>query len=89
MDERLTALLGGTHQGVLTTIKRDGRPQLSNVGYTYDPERAKHEPLGRFLRRISTAKFEPATGPATLCAVAVALSLAVRRPDVTAATTSR
>jgi len=32
---------------------------------------AKHEPLGRFLRRISSAKFEPATGPATLCAIAV------------------
>jgi calcineurin-like phosphoesterase len=30
----------------------------------------KEEPLGRFLRRISTAKFEAATGPATLCAVA-------------------
>jgi PPOX class probable F420-dependent enzyme len=24
--------------GVLATIKRDGRPQLSNVGYAYDPE---------------------------------------------------
>jgi len=32
---------------------------------------AKHEPLGRFLRRIPIAKFEPANGPATLCAVAV------------------
>ncbi|HKA74617.1 MAG TPA: YmdB family metallophosphoesterase, partial [Xanthobacteraceae bacterium] len=31
----------------------------------------KHEPLARFLRRIASAKFEPATGPATLCAVAV------------------
>jgi PPOX class probable F420-dependent enzyme len=25
--------------GVLTTIKSDGRPQLSNVGYSYDPEK--------------------------------------------------
>ena len=24
--------------GVLATVKRDGRPQLSNVGYAYDPE---------------------------------------------------
>jgi PPOX class probable F420-dependent enzyme len=24
--------------GVLTTIKSDGRPQVSNVGYSYDPE---------------------------------------------------
>jgi calcineurin-like phosphoesterase len=32
---------------------------------------AKDEPLQRFLRRISSARFEPANGPATLCAVAV------------------
>ncbi len=35
MEERLLALLGERHQGVLTTLKRDGRPQLSNVSYTY------------------------------------------------------
>lgn len=35
MEERLFALLGERHQGVLTTLKRDGRPQLSNVGYTF------------------------------------------------------
>jgi hypothetical protein len=29
------------------------------------------EPLTRFLRKIPSARFEPATGPATLCAVAV------------------
>ena len=39
MEDRLLALLAGSHSGVLTTLKRDGRPQLSNVGYTYDPER--------------------------------------------------
>jgi 2',3'-cyclic-nucleotide 2'-phosphodiesterase len=32
---------------------------------------AKDEPLTRFLRKIPSARFEPATGPATLCAVAV------------------
>jgi PPOX class probable F420-dependent enzyme len=26
------------HQGVLTTIKRDGRPQLSNIAYTVDDD---------------------------------------------------
>ena len=31
----------------------------------------KDEPIGRFLRRISTSKFEAANGPATLCGVAV------------------
>lgn len=32
----LLELVGGAHRGVLATIKRDGRPQLSNVDYTYD-----------------------------------------------------
>ena len=31
----------------------------------------KDEPLTRFLRKIPGAKFEPATGAATLCAIAV------------------
>lgn len=39
MEDRLLALLGGTDRGVLTTIRRNGRPQLSNVGYTFDPSR--------------------------------------------------
>jgi PPOX class probable F420-dependent enzyme len=38
MEQQLLALLAGSHSGVLTTIKRDGRPQLSNVGYTFDPD---------------------------------------------------
>ncbi len=36
-DQPLEALLTSSHNGVLTTIKRDGRPQLSNVTYLYDP----------------------------------------------------
>jgi PPOX class probable F420-dependent enzyme len=35
MEDRLLDLLSGAHGGVLTTIKRDGRPQLSNVGYAF------------------------------------------------------
>lgn len=31
------ALFGAGPRGVLVTLKRDGRPQLSNVGYLYDP----------------------------------------------------
>ena len=31
----------------------------------------KDEPLSRFLRRIPPSKFEAATGPATLCGLAV------------------
>ncbi|CAN5328048.1 PPOX class F420-dependent oxidoreductase [soil metagenome] len=32
----LWSLFGAGPRGVLGTLKRDGRPQLSNVGYTYD-----------------------------------------------------
>jgi PPOX class probable F420-dependent enzyme len=35
-DPRLLAFVAGRHWGVLATLKRDGRPQLSNVGYAYD-----------------------------------------------------
>ena len=31
----------------------------------------KDEPLTRFLRKIASARFEPALGAATLCALAV------------------
>jgi PPOX class probable F420-dependent enzyme len=36
-DDKLLALIGGNSLGVLATIKRDGRPQLSNVSYYFDP----------------------------------------------------
>lgn len=36
--ERLLRLLSEGHGGVLVTLKRDGRPQLSNVSHAYDPE---------------------------------------------------
>lgn len=36
--EALLSLLAARHHGVLATLKRDGRPQLSNVVYAYDPE---------------------------------------------------
>ncbi len=34
----LLALLSEGHGGVLVTLKRDGRPQLSNVGHAYYPD---------------------------------------------------
>ncbi|GAA3827254.1 PPOX class F420-dependent oxidoreductase [Streptomyces chiangmaiensis] len=34
----LLALLSESHGGVLVTLKRDGRPQLSNVTHAYDPD---------------------------------------------------
>lgn len=35
-DDKLLALLAGNSLGVLATLKRDGRPQLSNVSYFFD-----------------------------------------------------
>ncbi|HEV7419086.1 MAG TPA: PPOX class F420-dependent oxidoreductase [Mycobacterium sp.] len=36
-DDKLLALISGNSLGVLATVKRDGRPQLSNVSYYFDP----------------------------------------------------
>ena len=38
MNERHLGFVAGRRWGVLTTLKGDGRPQLSNVGYAYDQE---------------------------------------------------
>jgi hypothetical protein len=72
------SLVVGTHTHAPTAdhqILPGGTAFISDVGMTGDYDSvigmAKHEPLGRFLRRIPSAKFEPANGPATLCAVAV------------------
>jgi PPOX class probable F420-dependent enzyme len=37
IEDKLLALLSATENGILVTIKKDGRPQLSNVTYGYDP----------------------------------------------------
>ncbi|MGW0911229.1 PPOX class F420-dependent oxidoreductase [Streptomyces sp. NPDC002784] len=37
-EEALLSLLSEGHGGVLVTLKRDGRPQLSNVTHAYDPD---------------------------------------------------
>ncbi len=38
VDPDLSAFVAERNLGSLATIKRDGRPQLSNVSYTYDAE---------------------------------------------------
>ena len=38
-DDKLLALIADNSLGVLATIKRDGRPQLSHVTYHLDPQR--------------------------------------------------
>ena len=37
-DPRMLAFVAENRWGVLATIKSDGRPQVSNVGYSYDPD---------------------------------------------------
>jgi hypothetical protein len=72
------SLVVGTHTHVPTADLRvlpGGTAFMTDVGMTGDFDSvigmAKDEPLQRFLRKISSARFEPASGPATLCAVAV------------------
>ena len=72
------SLVVGTHTHVPTADHRilpGGTAFVSDVGMTGDYNSiigmAKEEPLGRFVRRIPSGKFEPAMGPATLCAIAV------------------
>jgi metallophosphoesterase (TIGR00282 family) len=72
------SLVVGTHTHAPTAdhqVLPGGTAFVSDVGMTGDYNSvigmAKGEPLTRFLRRIPTQKFEPANGPATLCALAV------------------
>jgi PPOX class probable F420-dependent enzyme len=37
-DPRMLAFVAENRWGVLATIKSDGRPQVSNVGYSYDAD---------------------------------------------------
>ena len=77
VDGRVS-LVVGTHTHVPTADHRilpAGTAFISDVGMTGDFESVigmhRDEPVSRFLRRISSSKFEPALGPATLCGVAV------------------
>jgi PPOX class probable F420-dependent enzyme len=51
-EQKQWELIRGRHQGVLATLKRDGRPQLSNVAYAADPT----EPIIRVSVTDSRAK---------------------------------
>lgn len=42
-DDKLLALIADNSLGVLATLKADGRPQLSNVTYYFDPRTATLE----------------------------------------------
>jgi len=72
------SLVVGTHTHAPTADLRllpGGTAFVSDVGMTGDYDSiigmSKDEPLLRFLRKIPSSRFEPASGAATLCAVAV------------------
>jgi 2',3'-cyclic-nucleotide 2'-phosphodiesterase len=72
------SIVAGTHTHAPTADLRilpGGTAFMSDVGMTGDYDSvigmAKEEPLQRFLRRVPSSRFEPATGPATLCGLAV------------------
>ncbi len=76
-DGRVSAVVG-THTHAPTADHRilpGGTAFVSDVGMSGDFDSVigmnRDEPLNRFLRKIATTRFEPATGPATLCALAV------------------
>ena len=75
------SLVAGTHTHVPSADHRilgRGTGFVTDVGMTGDYDSVigmeKDEPLRRFTRRIPSGRFEPASGPATLCAVAVELT---------------
>ena len=72
------SLVVGTHTHAPTAdhqILPGGTAFISDVGMSGDYDSiigmTKDEPMARFLRKIPSARFEPASGAATLCAVAV------------------
>jgi metallophosphoesterase (TIGR00282 family) len=71
------SLVVGTHTHVPSADHRilaGGTGFVTDVGMTGDYDSVigmeKEEPMRRFTRRIPSGRFEPAVGPATLCAVA-------------------
>jgi metallophosphoesterase (TIGR00282 family) len=72
------SIVAGTHTHAPTADLRilpAGTAFMSDVGMTGDYDSVigmtKEEPLQRFLRRVPSSRFETATGPATLCGLAV------------------
>ena len=77
VDGRVSVVVG-THTHVPTAdyqILPGGTAFQSDAGMTGDYDSVigmvKDEPVTRFLRRIAASKFEAATGPATLCGLAI------------------
>lgn len=72
------SLVVGTHTHVPTAdhqILAGGTAYLTDAGMTGDYDSVigveKEEPIRRFIRKLPGGRYEPASGPATLCGVAV------------------
>src|SRR4029079_18608331 len=72
------SLVVGTHTHSPTADQRilsGGTAFITDVGMTGDFDSVigmvKDEPLARFLRKLPGSRFEPADGPATMCAIAI------------------
>ena len=77
VDGRASAVIG-THTHAPTADERvlaDGTAFMSDVGMCGDYNSVLgmevEEPINRFLTRIPRARFEPASGPATICGLAI------------------
>lgn len=73
-----TSVVVGTHTHIPTAdhqILAGGTAFMTDAGMTGDYDSVigvqKDEPLRRFVTKIPSGRFEPATGPATLCGLAV------------------
>ncbi|MDP9136562.1 MAG: TIGR00282 family metallophosphoesterase [Pseudomonadota bacterium] len=82
VDGRVS-LIVGTHTHVPTSDHRifpGGTAYISDVGMCGDYNSVigmeKTEPINRFVRKVPAARLEPATGPATVCGVAVEIDTA-------------
>lgn len=81
LDGRVS-LVVGTHTHVPTAdhqIMAGGTAYMSDAGMCGDYDSVlgmdKEEPVNRFLRKIPGSRFQPATGEATICGVAVDIDL--------------
>jgi len=80
LDGRVSVVVG-THTHVPTAdahILGNGTAYMSDAGMCGDYDSVlgmdKEEPLQRFLSKIPRRRYEPATGPATICGLAVEIS---------------
>ena len=77
VDPGLVDLFAQLRGGVLITLKRDGRPQSSNVGHTFDP--------ATLTARISVTDGRAKAGPrARMAAAARSISASASAPPTDA-----